>query len=250
MQEFEEDYYAILGVEETAAPEDIKRAYIKLAKRLHPDRFPNDPEQRAMAQREFAKVTRAHNIISDSERRAEYDALRLLHRNKEQNEMLASQTHIQALQENGQSVSEAGDVPSNTVSSPKVSANELAAITTTTTESNINVKWANKHLEKADELLKQKQYQEAESAMKEAIRLVPKDPRYHNKLAEIYLARGWYTLAMTEVQTALRGDPRDGQAKMLETQIKQKIKEQEITRADAKAKQTLMGKIKGLFSKK
>ncbi|QQR57007.1 MAG: DnaJ domain-containing protein [Candidatus Melainabacteria bacterium] len=243
MQEFEEDYYAILGVEETAAAEEIRRAYIKLAKRLHPDRFPNDPDQRALAQREFAKVTRAHNIISDGEKRAEYDALRRLHRNKEQSELLSGQ-HLVGDVEAGQ------DEASNTVASPKVSASELQAITTTTAESNINVKWANKHLERADELLKIKQYQEAEIAMKEAIRLVPKDPKYHNKLAEVYQARGWYTLAMTEVQTALRMDPRDTQARNLETQIKSKIKEQEITRADNKAKQTLMGKIKGLFSKK
>ncbi len=243
MQEFEEDYYAILGVEETAAAEEIRRAYIKLAKRLHPDRFPNDPEQRALAQREFAKVTRAHNIVSDAEKRAEYDALRRLHLNKEQSELLSGQHLVSDV--------ESGKVDaSNTVASPRVSASELQAITTTTTESNINVKWANKHLERADELLKIKQYQEAEIAMKEAIRLVPKDPKYHNKLAEVYQARGWYTLAMTEVQTALRMDPRDSQARLLETQIKQKIKEQEITRADAKAKQTLMGKIKGLFSKK
>ncbi|MBP7860441.1 DnaJ domain-containing protein [bacterium] len=243
MQEFEEDYYAILGVEETAAAEEIRRAYIKLAKRLHPDRFPNDPDQRALAQREFAKVTRAHNIISDGEKRAEYDALRRLHRNKEQSELLSGQ-HLVGDVEAGQ------DEASNTVASPKVSASELQAITTTTAESNINVKWANKHLERADELLKIKQYQEAEIAMKEAIRLVPKDPKYHNKLAEVYQARGWYTLAMTEVQTALRMDPRDTQARNLEAGIKSKIKEQEITRADAKAKQTLMGKIKGLFSKK
>lgn len=243
MQEFEEDYYAILGVEETAAAEEIRRAYIKLAKRLHPDRFPNDPDQRALAQREFAKVTRAHNIISDGEKRAEYDALRRLHRNKEQSELLSGQ-HLVGDVEAGQ------DEASNTVASPKVSATELQAITTTTAESNINVKWANKHLERADELLKIKQYQEAEIAMKEAIRLVPKDPKYHNKLAEVYQARGWYTLAMTEVQTALRMDPRDTQARNLESGIKSKIKEQEITRADAKAKQTLMGKIKGLFSKK
>ncbi|MCW5823478.1 MAG: DnaJ domain-containing protein [Cyanobacteria bacterium TGS_CYA1] len=243
MQEFEEDYYAILGVEETAAAEEIRRAYIKLAKRLHPDRFPNDPEQRALAQREFAKVTRAHNIISDAEKRAEYDALRRLHLNKEQSELLSGQHLVSDV--------EAGNADaSNVVASPRVSASELQAITTTTTESNINVKWANKHLERADELLKIKQFQEAEIAMKEAIRLVPKDPKYHNKLAEVYQARGWYTLAMTEVQTALRMDPRDSQARLLETQIKQKIKEQEITRADAKAKQTLMGKIKGLFSKK
>ena len=196
MQEFEEDYYAILGVEETAAAEEIRRAYIKLAKRLHPDRFPNDPEQRALAQREFAKVTRAHNIISDAEKRAEYDALRRLHLNKEQSELLSGQHLVSDV--------ESGKVDaSNTVASPRVSASELQAITTTTTESNINVKWANKHLERADELLKIKQYQEAEIAMKEAIRLVPKDPKYHNKLAEVYQARGWYTLAMTEVQTAL-----------------------------------------------
>jgi curved DNA-binding protein CbpA len=243
MQEFEEDYYAILGVEETAAADEIRRAYIKLAKRLHPDRFPNDADQRALAQREFAKVTRAHNIISDGEKRAEYDALRRLHRNKEQSELLSGQ-HLVGDVEAGQ------DEASNTVASPKVSASELQAITTTTAESNINVKWANKHLERADELLKIKQYQEAEIAMKEAIRLVPKDPKYHNKLAEVYQARGWYTLAMTEVQTALRMEPRDTQARNLETQIKSKIKEQEITRADIKAKQTLMGKIKGLFSKK
>lgn len=243
MQEFEEDYYAILGVEETAAAEEIRRAYIKLAKRLHPDRFPNDPEQRALAQREFAKVTRAHNIISDAEKRAEYDALRRLHLSKEQSELLSGQHLVSDV--------EAGNADaSNVVASPRVSASELQAITTTTTESNINVKWANKHLERADELLKIKQFQEAEIAMKEAIRLVPKDPKYHNKLAEVYQARGWYTLAMTEVQTALRMDPRDSQARLLETQVKQKIKEQEITRADAKAKQTLMGKIKGLFSKK
>ena len=44
MQEFEEDYYAILGIESDASQEDIRKAYLSLAKKLHPDRFPNDPE--------------------------------------------------------------------------------------------------------------------------------------------------------------------------------------------------------------
>ena len=78
MQEFEEDYYATLGVEIDASQEEIRRAYLALAKKLHPDRFPNDAEQRAIAQKEFAKVTRAHDVIGDSERRGEYDALRSL----------------------------------------------------------------------------------------------------------------------------------------------------------------------------
>ncbi len=80
MQEFEEDYYAVLGVEETAPPEEIRKAFLRLAKKLHPDRYPNDAEKRALAQTEFAKVTRAHEIISDAQRRAEYDTLRSLSR--------------------------------------------------------------------------------------------------------------------------------------------------------------------------
>jgi Flp pilus assembly protein TadD len=84
----------------------------------------------------------------------------------------------------------------------------------------INQKWAAKHLARADELFRRRRFHEAETAIKEAIRLVPNEPKYHNKLAEIYLARGWRTYAMTEVQAALRIDPKDPDAKNLETKIK------------------------------
>lgn len=84
MQGFEEDYYAILGVDEAAPPGEIRKAYLRLAKKLHPDRFPNDPEQRALAHTEFAKVTRAHDVVCDAQRRAEYDALRSLSKKRAQ----------------------------------------------------------------------------------------------------------------------------------------------------------------------
>ena len=195
MQEFEEDHYATLGVDESAPQDEIRKAYLTLAKKLHPDRYPNDAEQRALAQTEFAKVTRAHDVVSDAQRRAEYDTLR--------------------------SLSKSRGVAAEAVDSPGDDA--LANVTTggrlampTKDDENINVKWANKHLGRADDLFMKKRYQEAETAMKEAIRLVPTEPKFRNKLAEIYLARGWRTLAMTEVQSALRIDPRDGDAKALE----------------------------------
>jgi curved DNA-binding protein CbpA len=204
MQDYEEDYYAILGVEETAASDEVRKAYLRLAKKLHPDRFPNDPEQRALAQREFAKVTRAHDVISDPQRRVEYDAVRALAKKRS------------LIPEGPTGEGQSAAAPANS----SATQTRIHAVHPITEEDNINVKWANKHLGRAEELFGRKRYQEAETAMKEAIRLVPNEPKYRNKLAEIYLARNWRTLAMTEVQAALRIDAKDSDAKTLEARIK------------------------------
>lgn len=64
-----DDYYRILGVKRTASPDDIKRAYRKLAKRHHPDRNPNDPA----AEQRFKEVQRAYDVLGEQEKRAQYD---------------------------------------------------------------------------------------------------------------------------------------------------------------------------------
>jgi curved DNA-binding protein CbpA len=216
MQEFEEDYYAILGVEESASSEDIRKAYLKLAKKLHPDRFPNDPEQRALAQSEFAKVTRAHDVVIDAEKRAEYDAVRFLAKKRAEDNVIGL----------------SGATPSSEADAADKLTGERPAVSAE--DENINVKWANKHLARADDLFRRKNYKEAETAMKEAIRLVPTDPRYRNKLAEIYLARNWRTLSMTEVQASLRIDPKNEEAKTLEARIKAITREQSATQQQNK----------------
>lgn len=63
------DYYKILGVEKNATADDIKKAYRKLARKLHPDLNPNDKE----AQRKFQQLNEANEVLSDSEKRAKYD---------------------------------------------------------------------------------------------------------------------------------------------------------------------------------
>jgi len=229
MQEFDEDFYAILGVEQEAPPEEIRKAYLRLAKKLHPDRFPNDPEQRATAQREFAKVTRAHDIVGDAQRRSEYDTLRELKKNR-------TPVHTDA----------GDDAAELTAKQRKDTTRMMPSRDAAVEDENINVKWANKHVSRADDLFRRKKYQEAETAMKEAIRLLPQEPRYHNKLAEIYIARGWKTLAMTEVQAALRANPKDNEAKILEAKIRALTK----TAEQSKTKSSFLTQVKNLFSKK
>ncbi len=64
------DPYETLGVARTATPEEIKKAYLRLAKKLHPDLNPGDKT----AEERFKEVSAANDFLSDAERRRRYDA--------------------------------------------------------------------------------------------------------------------------------------------------------------------------------
>lgn len=64
----------MLGVAPGASPEEIRRAWLARAKRLHPDVHPNAPtELRRELEREMAEVNHAYEVLADPERRAAYD---------------------------------------------------------------------------------------------------------------------------------------------------------------------------------
>jgi DnaJ-class molecular chaperone len=64
------DPYKILGVAPTASADDIQKAYRKLAKKLHPDLNPGNPE----AEEKFKKVAGAYDLIGDAEKRKRFDS--------------------------------------------------------------------------------------------------------------------------------------------------------------------------------
>jgi molecular chaperone DnaJ len=65
------DYYEILGVSRDAGPEDLKKAYRRLAVKHHPDK--NPAADRASAEDRFKELSEAYQVLSDPERRAQYD---------------------------------------------------------------------------------------------------------------------------------------------------------------------------------
>ncbi|MDE5796898.1 MAG: DnaJ domain-containing protein, partial [Muribaculaceae bacterium] len=69
MADNKRDYYEVLGVSKTATPDEIKKAYRKMAVKYHPDKNPGDKE----AEEKFKEAAEAYDVLSDADKRAKYD---------------------------------------------------------------------------------------------------------------------------------------------------------------------------------
>jgi molecular chaperone DnaJ len=68
------DFYQVLGVSDSASQDEIKKAYRRLAKQHHPDANPNN----AAAAERFKEISEAHSVLSDADKRKQYDQMRRL----------------------------------------------------------------------------------------------------------------------------------------------------------------------------
>ena len=64
------DYYEVLGVPKSATEDELKKAYRKLARKYHPDLNPDNKEE---AERKIKEINEAYEVLSDSQKRAQYD---------------------------------------------------------------------------------------------------------------------------------------------------------------------------------
>ena len=67
----EKDYYEILGVKKSASEDELKKAYRDLAKKFHPDKNKGNKD----AENKFKEISEAYAVLSDSEKRGQYDRL-------------------------------------------------------------------------------------------------------------------------------------------------------------------------------
>ncbi|KAK4471806.1 hypothetical protein MN116_005200 [Schistosoma mekongi] len=66
----EQDYYDILGVSKSASTSDVKKAFRKLALKYHPDKNKDEDSQK-----KFLKIAEAYDVLSDDEKRKQYDTV-------------------------------------------------------------------------------------------------------------------------------------------------------------------------------
>lgn len=188
MELWEEDLYELIGVDPEASPEEIKKAYKKLAITLHPDRFPNDEEKRVEAQAQFGKITNAYNILKDEEERAEYDFAR---------RMGFASGSGPAAPAGASAASTASTGGTGKMTSEEESVSEAKR------------SQAQNQFDQGKVYHKGKNFQKAIACYKEAVRLNPSVADYHAHLGMAYFQQGLKTPANNSFAAAYKLDKKN-----------------------------------------
>ena len=194
------DYYELLGVSPSASAAEVRKAYARLAREKHPDRF-TDPVEKERAQKLFQDITHAFNTLTNPERRAEYDRERERGPQPETPEEIAADAF-----ERGQAALAAGQ------------ADE--AITLLQTAVYHSPEKSAYHAALGQALGRLPAHaREAVQVLEKATQLDPRNASAFAELAVVLARQGLRLRAQKALDTALRLAPRDPRLKHLATQL-------------------------------
>jgi curved DNA-binding protein CbpA len=182
----ERNYYQILGITQDAPEKEIKRAYHKLARELHPDKSSTSKNSKQLEE-EFALVSKAYNTLKDREKRTEYD------------KRLKTNTHAR-------------------ISIPKKEPERKSTEVLTDPASCLKI--AQKAYNRGLQYYKMGEYSRAIDFFEAAIRTYDKEPSFYAKLAlTLFNSRRGFTKAVESCRKAIELDPYNVDYKLVLAEI-------------------------------
>jgi curved DNA-binding protein CbpA len=198
------DYYELLGVAPSASAAEVRKAYARLARERHPDRF-TDPAEKRQAEATFQEITAAFNTLLNPERREEYDRERHRPQPRTPEEVAADAfERAQAALEAGQveesitllrtAVHHAPDRPAYHAALGRalgrVPSFAREAVQALEKATQLDPRSAGAFADLAVVLARQGLRLRAQKAVEAALRLAPRDPRIRHLAAELGLGQG------------------------------------------------------------
>lgn len=205
---WKEDLFATLGVSVDVQDGELKKAYLKLAKKYHPDKFVEENEEKLEAQRLFSKITVAYDTLSDPKKKHHYLELRRL---------LAS--HLPDGQTSTTPVAETTpEVKTPQSSAPNPSQPTQAKVESQPEKESITTDKVKEDQARALynlglESIKKKKVDQAIDYFKQAISTKENIAEFHSQLGLAYQQKNWTGMAQSEFKLALKYNPVDKIAK-------------------------------------
>lgn len=207
---WKEDLFETLGVPYDVEDGALKKAYLKLAKKYHPDKYTEENEEKLEAQRIFSKITVAYNTLNDPNKRKHYLELRRL---------LAShlpegQTNIPSAENNSTAPAPSQqNVAQNVAPPPVQNEPKKTEVQYGSSAEKIKEDQARSFFDFGTQLLKKNDTENAIEQFKKAINTKNDIAEFHTQLGIAYQKKNWSGMAINEFKLALKYNSKDSVSK-------------------------------------